>query len=79
MSLTCDEAFDDLFIHTPNGKQPMSQVKEDVQEKENDNEVKVNEIVTLKELLQYGYAHADAVAAMKKVCSGCTLFLAFIL
>nr|KAJ0206576.1 hypothetical protein LSAT_V11C500296140 [Lactuca sativa] len=67
VSLTCDEAFDDLFIHTPNGKQPMSQVKEDVQEKENDNEVKVNEIVTLKELLQYGYAHADAVAAMKEV------------
>ncbi|CAH1426584.1 unnamed protein product [Lactuca virosa] len=77
-SLTCDEDFDDLFIHTPNGKQPMSQAKEDVQEQENDNEVKVNERVTLKELLMSGYTHADAMAAMKELCV-VTLFLAFIL
>ncbi|CAI9285812.1 unnamed protein product [Lactuca saligna] len=29
-SLTCDEDFDDIFTHTPNGKQAMSQRKEDV-------------------------------------------------
>ncbi|CAI9266815.1 unnamed protein product [Lactuca saligna] len=45
--------------------QPMIQEKEDVQE--NDNEVKVNEMVTLKELLLSGYTHADAVATMKEV------------
>lgn len=30
VSLTGDEYFDDLFTHTLNGKQPMSQAKEDV-------------------------------------------------
>ncbi|CAH1427977.1 unnamed protein product [Lactuca virosa] len=64
VSLTCDEDFDDLFTH---GKQPMSQAKEDVQEQENDNEVKVSERLTLKELLLSGYTHADAVAAMKEI------------
>ncbi|CAH1454291.1 unnamed protein product [Lactuca virosa] len=45
----------------------MIQAKEDVQEQENDNEVKVNERLTLKKLLQSGYTHADAVATMKEV------------
>nr|KAJ0224819.1 hypothetical protein LSAT_V11C100007810 [Lactuca sativa] len=67
VSLTCDEAFDDLFTHTPNGKQHMSQEKDDVQEQENGNEVKVNERLTLKELLQSGYTHADALVALKEV------------
>ncbi|CAI9298382.1 unnamed protein product [Lactuca saligna] len=78
LSLTYDEDFDDLFTYTPNDKQPMSQEKEDVQEKENANEVKVNERDTLKELLLSKYTHVDAVDAIKEV-SVVTLFRAFIL
>ncbi|CAI9286484.1 unnamed protein product [Lactuca saligna] len=68
VSLTCDEDFVDLFTYTPNGKQGMSQVTENVQEQEyDDNEVKVSDRLTLQELLVSGYTHADAVAAMKEV------------
>ncbi|CAI9267389.1 unnamed protein product [Lactuca saligna] len=71
VSLTCDEDFVDLCTHAPNGKQGMSQATEDVQEQEHDdNEVKLSERLTLQELLMSGYTHADAVAAMKEVCSG---------
>ncbi|CAI9267434.1 unnamed protein product [Lactuca saligna] len=68
VSLTCDEDFDDLFTHSPNGKQPMSEAKKDVQELENENEVKMNERLTLKESLLSGYTHDDAVVSMKEVC-----------
>ncbi|CAI9300789.1 unnamed protein product [Lactuca saligna] len=67
--LRCDEAFDDLFIHTPNGKQPMIQAKEDVHEQEKGSVMKVKERVTSKDLIHYGYTHANTMVDSKE-CYG---------